>query len=221
VSFAQTPTKRQRTKNGAREMKIEIEFDALKRIAKATPELTMAQFVAVWTEKLNEEKRHTERERIAGKRATKTNATPTTANNEQHEPTYAERESELYRFAEQVCGKRAGGFVKTLLTANRNDIAATRAIFERAKLTHDPRAFIATAAGNAKNGHPKNGAGNPTMEAFQRIIDRGTGGALAPGADGADNAAGGGEVRCLTDREVAARETAEPGSLFARDHKGS
>lgn len=146
---------------------MKIDLATLKRIAKATPELTIAQFVAVWSEKIEDQKRETERDRIANKRGKPTNNEPTIANIDQQPPTYEQQEAALYAFAKTVCGARAGGLVTDLLKQHGRDLVAVRAIFDRARQSSDPKAFV---AGNIRK--QGNGTGTSTMDAFDRIITR-------------------------------------------------
>lgn len=140
---------------------MQIELATLKRIAKATPELTIAQLVAVLEVRIEENRRDQERVRIAEKRQ----QTATPANNEQQAPTYEQQEAALYAFAKTVCGARAGGLVTDLLKQNGRDLVAVRAIFDRAQKTSDPKAFVAATI--RKQG---NGAGTGIMDTFDRLI---------------------------------------------------
>ena len=86
-----------------------------KRIAKAVPELTVAQFVAVWIEKLDDAKRERDRER---------HRKPTEMNTENERKqdgkpqSREEQESALFAFGRKVCGKSSGGMVTILLKQN-------------------------------------------------------------------------------------------------------
>lgn len=127
---------------------MKIELATLKRIAKATPELTIAQLVAVLEVRIEENRRESERVRIAEKRQ----QAATTANNEQQPPTYEQQEAALYTFAKTVCGSRAGGLVTDLLKQNGRDLAAVRGIFDRARQASDPKAFVAGTIRKQGNG---------------------------------------------------------------------
>jgi hypothetical protein len=142
---------------------MQIDLAALKRIAKAVPELTIAQFVAVWVEKLDEQKRERDRERHR-------KPTEMKAENERKQDgkprSREEQEGDLFALARQVCGKNAGGMVTILLKQNNYDLAAVTAIFERAKATDDPKGFV---AGRIKT-NGKSGTG--VMAALDDLIDR-------------------------------------------------
>lgn len=141
---------------------MKIELATLKRIAKATPELTIAQFVAVWSEKVEDQARERDRERH---RKEPENVRKEDGNAGNEPKTYEQQERELYAFAKTVCGSRAGGLVTDLLKQHGRDIGAVQAIFERAREANDPKAFV---AGNIrKNG---NGAGSGIMDTFDRLI---------------------------------------------------
>lgn len=144
---------------------MKIDIVALKRIAKAAPDLTVAEFVAVWGEKIEDQKRETERDRIANKRGKPTNNEPTTTNIHQQPPTYEQQEAALYAFAKTVCGARAGGLVTDLLKQHGRDLVAVRAIFDRARQASDPKAFV---AGNIRK--QGNGTGPGVMDTFDRLI---------------------------------------------------
>lgn len=153
-------------------MKIAIEFDIIKRIAKATPELTLAQFAAVWTEKLNEEKRERDRERkVPGKQ-------PETPGIEQEQrgTTYEEQQKELFVLARQICGRNAGGMVTILLKRHNFQNEAVRDVLERARKTADPAAFVAGICRKVKNG-----TGPSLMDSFDSVIDRTAGEAFGAG----------------------------------------
>lgn len=157
---------------------MKIEMTTLKRIASKQPELTLAQFVAVWGEKLDDDNRARDRERHRKQPENERNED----GNARNEPrTYEQQEGELYAFAKQICGARAGGLVTDLLKQNGRDLAAVRAVLERARKTDDPKAFL---AGNIrKHG---NGARNSTMAAVDDLIDRAEGGAGGRNAEMVD-----------------------------------
>jgi len=161
MPLPQTFTNRQGTIDGAH-MKIEIA--TLKRIARAVPELTIAQLVAVWAEKIEDQRRETEKDRIAGKRATPANNEPTSCNIDQHSPTREEQESALFKEAKTICGRQAGGMVTALLKQHGYDIEAVRQIFAAAHTKGDPRAYVAASI------RRPNGPGNDIMATFDRLI---------------------------------------------------
>lgn len=148
---------------------MQIDLATLKRIAKATPELTIAQFVAVWSEKLEEAKRIADRERHR--------KTPEmNAENDRKEDgkpqSREEQEAALYALGRKICGKNAGGMVTTLLKQANYDIGIVAAVLTRSQATDDPKGFVAGTIKRQSNGK----AGNNIMDAFDRIeLDLGGG----------------------------------------------
>lgn len=150
---------------------MKIELATLKRIAKAVPDLTVAQLVAVWAEKIEDQRREIEKARIAERRTiapTSANIGPTSCNNGQHPPTREDEERALFAQAKEICGKLAGGMVATLLKKNGYDIKAVGDIFVQARSKADPRAYVAAACRGT------NGAADRTMAAFDDLIARAT-----------------------------------------------
>jgi hypothetical protein len=139
---------------------MKIDLATLKRVANRTPELTIAQFVAVWVEKIEDQERERDRERHRKQpeNERKDDGKP---------PTYEEQEKALYAFAKTVCGNRAGGLVTDLLKQHGRDIAAVHTIFERAQRASDPKAFVAGTI--RKQG---NGARPSTMATLDDVVER-------------------------------------------------
>jgi hypothetical protein len=134
---------------------MKIELTTLKRIAKAVPGLTIAQFVAVWAEKIEDQRRETEKARIAEKRVmppTPANNEPTSCNIDQQLPTREEQEKSLFIEGRAICGRQAGGMITALLKQNSYDIEAVKKLFAIARAKADPREYIAASI-RRQNGH--------------------------------------------------------------------
>jgi hypothetical protein len=82
-------------------------------------------------------------------------------------PTQAELERELFRRGRQVCGKKAGGLIASLLKAKQHDVALARAVVETAATKHDPRKYVAAATRE----RPPN-AKRTNVEAADDLLDK-------------------------------------------------
>lgn len=152
---------------------MKIDLAALRKIAKATPNLVVSELVSVLAAVIEIERDQTERERISNKRQ----HDATTANNEQQTPTapktQTERENELYRMGEAILGRNSKGMIAAQLKAHHYDTAAVAAELLNAKMKGDPRGYFATICRRTANG---NGKGGSVMAAFDDLIDQAGGG---------------------------------------------
>ena len=154
-------------------MKIDdIDFRFLDRLVAAGA--TAAVIVEVLKEAKQAEKRERERDRLAAKRGNIDQQSPTGANTQQQEPTPSQSaEKEIYALGKRLCGRNAGGLISSLIRHYNYDIAAARRIVDIAATKGDPREFVVASM------RSKNGAGNPTMAAFDDLIARAEGSEVA------------------------------------------
>lgn len=79
-------------------------------------------------------------------------------------------ERELFNVAKQAMGKKCGGLVSSLVRHHNYDLAAARRVIDIAVSKSDPREYVVASMRSTKNG-----AGNPTMAAFDDLIARAEG----------------------------------------------
>jgi hypothetical protein len=173
--------------SGAR---MKIDFDILDRlVAEGTPAKGIVEFLRVQDARLAP-KRTKEKLRQRAKRSNKQQHRATTSNTERQSATNSdiERQSatigdisktpsqvaerELYRLGRQVFGKNGGGLTTSLLKLHRYEFAVTRAVIETAATKADPREYVMGLLRKVAG----NGAIDPTMAAFDRLISQTEGG---------------------------------------------
>jgi hypothetical protein len=147
-----------------------IDFDQLERLAAA------GATAPVIIEVLRTQEGKKARKKPRQRKPTPTNANQheaTVTNTNQLEPTPSQiAERELFKLGRQVFGKNGGGLTTNLLKHHRYDFAVTRAVIETAATKADPREYVMGLLRKVAG----NGAIDPTMAAFDRLISQTEGG---------------------------------------------
>ena len=140
---------------------MKIGFDTIRKIARRSPTLTLADFVSVWTEMSAEKKRDRDNERYEKKRKPSGNEAEIGGNGAETE----RKDADVFALGREVLGPRSGGMVQRLIDAKGPDMDEVRKVLDQAKGVANPRGYIAACT-------RKQDARNDTMAAFDRLIAR-------------------------------------------------
>jgi hypothetical protein len=152
---------------------MKIDFDMLEKLAAAGA--TAQVIIELWRQHEAEKapKRARERERQKARRANKQQQPATNGNIGQQQATPSQTaEKELYALGKRLMGRSAGGLISSLIRHHNYDLAAARRMVDTAATKSDPREYVVASM------RSKNGAGNPTMAAFDDLIARTEGGTV-------------------------------------------
>lgn len=170
-------------------MKTPIDFETIKRIARTTPDLSLSQFVKVWTEKLNEERRERDRNRKNGVKQTTNsesiveNSQNAAENSGNCRKTQIDLERALFDGAKMILGRNSSGMVAQLMKLNKYQVDRVKAVLDAARTKGDPRGYVATILRNGSNGTQPS-----LMDAFDRLDDRAASREIGDGPEIGDGA---------------------------------